>query len=106
MGEFDGRRYTGQFTQDARVRYREMLYKCLTTHSIDPRQSDWNPADAPTLWARISDPAEEWPGWVQPTDATNAYPIGSKVTHNGRRWISVADANVWEPGIYGWEEVV
>lgn len=27
---------------------------------------------------------------------------GDKVTHNGGHWISDADSNIWEPGVYGW----
>lgn len=42
-------------------------------------------------------PAEEWPEWVQPTGAHDAYVKGAKVSHNGKRWTSVVDANVWEP---------
>ena len=30
---------------------------------------------------------------------------GDKVTHNGLRWISAADSNVWEPGVYGWTNI-
>lgn len=30
---------------------------------------------------------------------------GDKVTHNGKTWQSTTDNNVWEPGVYGWEEV-
>lgn len=36
--------------------------------------------------------------------AQDAYAKDSKVTHNGKKWISSYDANVWEPGVYGWEE--
>ena len=43
------------------------------------------------------------PEWIQP-DSTNAYMTGDKVMHNGRTWISTIDNNVWEPGVYGWEE--
>ena len=50
------------------------------------------------------DPTEEIPEWVQP-DSTNPYMAGDKVTHNGAIWTSTVDNNVWEPGIYGWEEV-
>jgi hypothetical protein len=35
----------------------------------------------------------------------DAYPIGSKVTHNSKTWESIVNNNVWEPGIYGWNEV-
>ena len=44
--------------------------------------------------------------WVQPTDATNAYPKGWTVTHGGKTWVSLTPANVWEPGVSGWREVV
>lgn len=46
----------------------------------------------------------EIPGWVQPTGAHDAYPINAVVSHNGGVWRSIVDANVWEPGVYGWEE--
>jgi hypothetical protein len=29
---------------------------------------------------------------------------GDKVSHNEKHWISDVDANVWEPGVYGWTE--
>ena len=44
--------------------------------------------------------------WVQPTDATNAYPKDWTVTHDGKTWISLTPANVWQPGVSGWREVV
>ena len=27
------------------------------------------------------------------------------MTHKGKTWISDADNNVWEPGVYGWTEL-
>ena len=44
---------------------------------------------------------EEYPKWVQPTGAHDAYALGAIVAHNGQLWISTVDANVWEPGVYG-----
>ena len=44
--------------------------------------------------------------WVQPTDATNAYPKNWTVSHGGKLWVSLTPANVWEPGVSGWREVV
>ena len=35
--------------------------------------------------------------WVQPSGATDAYPLGAVVTHNGKTWVSKVAANVWEP---------
>jgi hypothetical protein len=43
--------------------------------------------------------------WVQPLGAHDAYPLGARVTHVGSTWESIVDANVWEPGVYGWVEV-
>lgn len=30
----------------------------------------------------------------------------SKTSHNGKKWVSEIDGNVWEPGVYGWVEVI
>lgn len=43
--------------------------------------------------------------WVQPLTADAAYPTGAQVTHGGKTWESTIDANVWAPGVSGWEEV-
>ena len=87
---------------DIRVRYNGILYKCLQAHTS---QESWNPEDAPSLWAQvlIPDPGVI-PEWIQP-DSTNPYMTGDKVTHNDKTWISIVDNNVWEPGVYGWDEV-
>lgn len=79
------------------------LYKCLQDHTS---QETWTPEDSPSLWVGISDPAEEWPEWSQPVGSTDAYAKGAKVSHNGKHWTSNVDANVWEPGVYGWTEAV
>lgn len=85
-----------------RRRYGGVLYKCLQAHTS---QETWNPGDAPSLWAKvlIPDPGEI-PEWEQP-GSTNPYMMGDKVRHNEKIWISVIDNNVWEPGVYGWNEV-
>ena len=49
---------------------------------------------------------EEFPEWVQPKGAHDAYNTGDKVTHNGVKYVSDIDANVWEPGVYGWSVYV
>lgn len=85
-----------------RVSYDGTLYKCLTGHAS---QVSWTPDASPSLWARVDNPAEEWPEWVQPTGSTDAYGLGAKVSHNGKRWTSDYDGNVWEPGVFGWTEV-
>jgi hypothetical protein len=31
--------------------------------------------------------------------------IGDKVTHNGKTYVSIVDNNVWEPSVFGWDEI-
>lgn len=82
-----------------RVRYSETLYKCVQAHTS---QSDWTPDITPALWTVVS--IDEWPEWIQPTGAQDAYSFGDKVSHNGKHWVSDYDNNVWEPGTFGWSE--
>lgn len=84
------------------VIYGEDIYRCLTAHTS---QASWTPEASPSLWVKIADPAEEWPEWVQPAGSTDSYAKGAKVSHNGKHWTSTVDSNVWEPGVYGWDEV-
>ena len=84
-----------------KVRYNDLLYKCLNAHTS---QATWTPTDAPSLWVRIDNPAEEWPEWRQPTGSTDAYAKGAKVSHKSKHWVSNTENNVWEPGVYGWDE--
>lgn len=84
-----------------RFQYNGTLYRCIQAHTT---QADWQPDATPALWVVVS--LEEWPEWVQPTGAHDAYAKDAKVKHNGKKWVSTADANVWEPGVYGWDEYV
>ena len=79
------------------------LYKCVQAHRS---QADWEPENTPALWTKIGDPAEEYPEWSQPIGAHDAYAQGAKVSHNGKKWTSDVANNVWEPGVYGWTEVI
>lgn len=88
------------YEADERIRYEDILYRCVQAHIS---QEGWEPPNVPALWARVS--LDEWPEWIQPTGAQDAYNTGDKVTHNGKHWVSAIDANVWEPGLYGWDEV-
>lgn len=82
-----------------RYQYNGKLYRCVQAHTT---QEDWTPDKTPALWVEVS--LEEWPEWKQPAGAHDAYKKGDKVTHNGKKWSSDVDANVWEPGVYGWSE--
>lgn len=92
-----------EYVVDERVSDDGILYKVLQDHTSQP---SWKPKDSPSLFVRVDDPSIEWPEWVQPVGSTDAYPMGAKVSHNGKHWISDVDGNVWEPGVYGWTEAV
>jgi hypothetical protein len=81
-----------EYVKDERIRYGEVLYKVLQNHTS---QADWTPDVAVSLYVRVS--IEEWPEWVQPTGAHDAYNMGDKVSHNEKHWESLIDANVYEP---------
>ena len=103
---FDPWDAAGAYEVGNRVRYADVLYKCLTGHTA---QESWTPDVSPSLWAKvlIPDPSVI-PEWEQP-GSTNPYAKGDQVTHNGKTWESLADNNVWEPGAIGteslWKEV-
>lgn len=92
------------YAVDQRVKYEEILYKCLQAHTS---QASWTPIAAPSLWAKVLIPdANVIPEWEQP-DSTNAYSIGDRVMFNGVVYESVINNNVWSPAAYpaGWKEV-
>lgn len=66
-------------------------YVCLQKHTTE---GNWTPDVVPALWKKLVPP---FAPWVQPTGAHDAYNIGDKVTHNGHKWESLVDGNVWEP---------
>lgn len=83
-----------------RVQYGGVLYKCVQAHTS---QLDWIPSVTPALWTAVSD--EDFPEWVQPTGAQDAYSKGDKVGYEGKHYQSAVDANVWSPTTYGWEVI-
>lgn len=83
-----------------RCRYKDKLYKVIQAHTT---QVNWTPDITPALWTEIS--IEEWPEWRQPLGSEDAYHLGDKVSHNDKHWQSTVEANIWEPGVYGWDEV-
>ena len=78
---------------DAEIRRRETLKGAAT--KIDDLSRE-------LLTASGVKPGDEW---VQPTDASNAYPKDWEATHAGKTWISLVSGNVWEPPT-NWREVV
>lgn len=97
---FKSWRTNTSYTIGDRIQYNLTLYKCVQSHTS---QSDWTPDVTPALWTEVS--LDEFPEWKQPTGAQDAYMKDDKVSHNGSHWISTVDSNVWEPGVYGWDQL-
>jgi len=67
-------------------------YVCLQAHVT---QADWTPPNVPALWAVVqTEPGA--PAWV-----AGVYAIDVLVTHSGRVWKSLMNANGYEPGVIG-----
>ena len=81
-----------------RLQHAGKLYKVNQPHTS---QEGWEPDKTPALFTEIAKPGEI-PEWKQPTGAQDAYNKGDQVRHGGQIWESDIDANVWEPGVYGW----
>ena len=80
-----------------RVQYGGTLYKCVQAHTT---QADWTPDITPALWVVVS--IDEYPEWVQPTGAHDAYNIGDKVTYKGNHYVCDINGNVYAPDVIGW----
>ena len=93
----DGKAYAS----NNRVQHGGTLYKCVQAHTS---QADWTPDITPSLFVVVS--LDEWPEFVQPTGAHDAYKKGDKVTFEGKHYISLIDGNVYSPAAYlaGWQE--
>lgn len=83
-----------------RYQYGGVLYKVAQAHTT---QDGWTPDKTPALFVVVS--LDEWPEFVQPTGAHDAYKAGDKITYNGKHYVSKIDNNVWSPDDYpaGWE---
>lgn len=85
------------YALDAAVSHNGKGWRNLTPANVfAPGVSGWR-----ELWGSSGAP-NEWPAWVQPVGAHDAYKLGAKVSHAGKRWLNTgSDANVWEPGTPG-----
>ena len=65
------------------------------------KTSTGEPTEEPT------EPVEEYPEYVQPTGAHDAYNTGDKITYNDKHYECIFDGCVWNPDEYpsGWKEV-
>ena len=93
------------YALNERIRYGGKLYKCVQAHTS---QTGWEPPNVLALWTEVAKPGE-FPVWKQPTGAQDAYAKDDKVWYPEKDtdlYISLIDANVYQPGVYGWELIV
>lgn len=97
------------------VNYNGTLYKSTINGNV------WAPDVYPAGWELVESTGPEpepgggeeepeppeYPEFVQPTGAHDAYNTGDRVTYNGKVYESTMDGNVWAPDAYpaGWKEV-
>jgi hypothetical protein len=89
---------------EERLRHNGKLYRVVQTHIA---QEGWGPDITPALFTEVAEPGVI-PVWKQPTGAQDAYNKDDMVHYpdeDGPVYISTIDANVWAPGVYGWDEV-
>lgn len=86
-----------------RFQHNGKLFKVVQATTF---QEQYEPGAEGTSSIFVEISLEEWPEWVQPTGAHDAYAKNDKVTHNSKKWTSDYEANTWEPGVFGWTEVV
>lgn len=76
----------------------------------------WSPTAYPQGWTKLDGTGEspepggdddEYPAFVQPTGAHDAYNIGDKVTYNGHRYECTMNNNAYSPDAYpqGWKQI-
>ena len=82
------------------VTYASIPYQAIQKVAAN---SGKTPDKATSWWRRVGSPDSNgvYP-WVQPLGTEDAYDRGDTVTYKDKTWISDVDHNVWEPGVYGW----
>lgn len=75
----------------------------LPDDMVPPGEGATPPSDEDATPPSGEDPDPEYDEWTQPAGGHDAYQTGDIVMYNEQLWISTADANVWEPGVFGWE---
>ena len=92
------------------VNYKGSIYRSLINGNVwapDVYSAGWELVkESPEEPEEPDEPiTEEYPDWVQPTGAHDAYNTGDIVKYNGQLYISKIDGNVWAPEAYpaGWE---
>jgi len=86
------------------MQYKGNLYRLL--NDITTSQENKKPSKNPALWEHIGNPSDEYHEWLQPIGINDSYQLGARVLYGGKQYESVVANNIWQPDVYGWEEVV
>ena len=62
------------------------LYRSI--HDVTDAGQNRKPSETPSMWTRIGNPLEEFPEWVQPIGAHDAYSKGAKTSHTSPPGVS------------------
>ena len=104
---------TGNVTAGSLYRFEGELWSVIQTFSRTTYPAP--PSTYPALIRRVRDPYKI-EAWRQPIDQYDSYKLVNpftgkpdQVTHAGKTWkVTLADGagnNVYEPGVYGWQEI-
>lgn len=80
-----------------------VIYEGQQWRNIHPAPNAWEPGNPQHMWEQITFPepdpdAPEYPAWVAPSGAHDAYPPGAIVEHDGQLWRNIHTAgNAWAP---------
>lgn len=100
---------TDAYRKGDKVTYGGMTWTTTVDYNVwQPGVYGWVKDDTNTGSTGTTDTGstdDDWPEFVQPTGAQDAYKTGDKITYNGKHYTSLIDANVWNPDAYpqGWQ---
>lgn len=88
----------GMYDSGVKVTHGGKTWESTTRHNV------WQPGVSG--WREVVEAGSGPAAWVQPTGGHDAYRLDAVVAHKGQTWRNTgSDANVWEPGVFGWTVV-
>lgn len=98
---------TDAYRKGDKVTHKDSLWISDVDWNVwEPGVYGWTKDGGDTSAPETGGDDEEWPAFVQPSGAQDAYAKGAKVTYGGKRYTSLIDGNVWSPSDNpsGWQE--
>jgi len=98
---------TDAYMKGDKVTHKDSLWVSDVDWNVwEPGVYGWTKDGGGTSAPETGSDDDEWPAFVQPTGAHDAYAKGAKVTFESKRYVSLIDGNVWSPADNpsGWRE--